>query len=97
MYFLKRGVVQVSRFINFIETPVVQLSEGKHFGEAGLRSKSGKYNANVVALVSCDLQELTKTDFEALAESFREFRTSLQKSSISSATSGATGVDALVV
>ena len=74
MFFIRRGVVQVSRFVHFVEKAIVQLSDGAHFGEMGLIEDHGTCTANVVAIVACDLQQLSRVSFSALLAQFKEFR-----------------------
>ena len=49
MYFIQRGLVQVTMFVppRFRETPVRQLSDGAHFGEIALLRADRRRTASV--------------------------------------------------
>merc|ERR1740130_620198 len=56
MFFINRGLVQVTRFVSYEELPLCQLGDGCHFGEIALLRADGKRTANVLTLKNCELQ-----------------------------------------
>jgi potassium voltage-gated channel Eag-related subfamily H protein 7 len=79
MFFINRGLVQVSRFINFVETGIRQLGDGGHFGEIALLAPDRRRTANVCTLTFCDLQILKRRQFEALQRQFSDFRRTVKR------------------
>ena len=74
MFFIARGLVQVTHFVRYREMPLCQLADGAHFGEIALLSEDGKRTANVLTLKNCELQILTRRKFLEFQERFAEFR-----------------------
>merc|ERR1719313_2570158 len=73
MFFINRGLVQVTQFINFVETPVRQLTDGGHFGEIALLSPDRRRTANVATINFCDLQMLERKNFDRIQREYAEF------------------------
>eukprot|EP00908_Phaeocystis_cordata_P008354 Transcript_19010.p1 GENE.Transcript_19010~~Transcript_19010.p1 ORF type:complete len:813 (-),score=358.41 Transcript_19010:1119-3557(-) len=74
MFFINRGFVQVTQFINFQEAPIRQLTDGGHFGEIALLNANGRRTANVVTISFCDLQMLDRKSFSRIQKEHDEFR-----------------------
>ena len=79
MYFINRGLVQITCFVNLREVPVRQLKDGGHFGEIALLNPDKRRTANALTIHFCDLQMLTRATFELMQKRHPEFREAVQK------------------
>lgn len=74
MFFVNRGVLQVSQFVNYQEQPLRQLRDSSHFGEIALLNSDRRRTANVLTLTFCDLQMLSRAAFERIQRKHDEFK-----------------------
>jgi potassium voltage-gated channel Eag-related subfamily H protein 7 len=74
MFFISRGLVQVTHFLGGFEQPLCQLRDGGHFGEMALLNLEGRRTANVLTLKNCELQILARPRFVELQDAFPAFR-----------------------
>ena len=76
MFFVARGLVQVTVVIDSVERPLEQLGAGGAFGEGPLVRKSqqpdvpAKRSTSVVTMRFCELLSLSSEDFEWLRSTF---------------------------
>ncbi|KAL1503096.1 hypothetical protein AB1Y20_011159 [Prymnesium parvum] len=80
MYFIRRGVVQITVVKDEMETPVAQLSNGAHFGE-GAMVMDHQRRANALTLTHCEMEKLDQLSFEAICERHVELAEILQAKS----------------
>eukprot|EP00908_Phaeocystis_cordata_P026471 Transcript_8953.p2 GENE.Transcript_8953~~Transcript_8953.p2 ORF type:complete len:313 (-),score=97.83 Transcript_8953:121-1059(-) len=73
MYFIQRGLVQVTQFVRYRENPICQIGDGGHFGEIALLRADQRRTASVVTLAFCELQVLSRKRFEKIQRDHREF------------------------
>eukprot|EP00966_Prymnesium_polylepis_P049500 1145989-Prymnesium_polylepis.1 len=78
MYFISRGVVQVTVVRDDVEQPLGQLTDGSHFGEGALVGDHHR-NANVLTLSHCEMEKLDQASFEAICERHEELALVLQQ------------------
>ena len=74
MFFVNRGVLQVTQFQNYREEPLRQLRDSSHFGEIALLNADRRRTANVLTLTFCDLQMLSRAAFERIQRKHDEFK-----------------------
>ena len=79
MYFINRGLVQITCFVNFREVPIRQLTDGGHFGEVALLNADRRRTANALTIHFCDLQMLSRATFEQMQQRHPEFLEAVQK------------------
>ena len=74
MFFVSRGVLQVTQFIDLNETPIRQLNDGDHFGEIALLNADKRRTANVVTISFSELQMLSRRQFNRVQKRHAEFK-----------------------
>ena len=74
MFFVNRGVLQVTQFQNYREQPIRQIRDSSHFGEIALLNADRRRTANVLTLTFCDLQMLSRAAFERIQRKHDEFK-----------------------
>jgi len=82
MFFVARGLVQVTIVIEGVEYPLEQLGAGGAFGEGSLLRRStggdGRRSMSVLTIRFCELLQLSVEDFDWLCRTFDEFQRSVQ-------------------
>ena len=73
MFFLEAGQVQVIKATPDGIKVMVELGKGNFFGEMALLEKNGKRSAGILATTFCDVQVLSKKDFDEIMEEWPEY------------------------
>ena len=81
MFFVARGLVQVTIVIDKVEYALEQLGEGGAFGEGSLLrcGIQARRSMSVLTIRFCELLQLGRGDFDWLVHTFSEFQDCVQK------------------
>ena len=81
MFFVARGLVQVTIVVDQVEYPLEQLGEGGAFGEGSLLHHHGQTHRSmsVLTIRFCELLQLGRGDFDWLVQTFSEFQNCVEQ------------------